>query len=64
MLCCRFEPKSDFLCLDGSDTYVFIYTQALNVWPRERKVCPQTEFAVTTEKCQTPNTKDEEILNL
>lgn len=34
------------------------------MWPRESEVCPQTEFTVTIEKCQIPNTKDEEIDNL
>lgn len=38
-LCSRFGPESDFLCLDGSDKFVVIYTVALDLRPRETEVC-------------------------
>ncbi len=31
--------ESDFLCLDGSDTFVVIYTVALDLGARETEVC-------------------------
>lgn len=38
-LCSRSGPESDFLCLDGSDKFVVIYTVALDLGPRETEVC-------------------------